>query len=85
LSSALWKSLTLQQSRLSRKKSSLRIMPKIALVNSAIYDIIEPDSSFETELVDIPQPILDRYDRIMKDFWDIQNELEQYQRAQEND
>jgi len=60
-------------------------MPKIALVNSAIYDIIEPDSSFDTELVDIPQPILDRYDKVMSEFWQIQNELEQYQRAQETD
>jgi hypothetical protein len=60
-------------------------MPKIALVNSAIYDIIEPDSSFDTDLVDIPQPILDRYNKVMKDFWQIQNELEQYQRAQETD
>jgi hypothetical protein len=60
-------------------------MPKIALISSAIYDIIEPDSSFETELVDIPQVILDRYDRVMKEFWDLQNEFEQYQRAQETD
>ena len=60
-------------------------MTKIALVNSAIYDIIEPDSSFDTELVDIPQPILDRYDKVMKEFWQIQNELEQYQRAQETE
>jgi hypothetical protein len=60
-------------------------MPRIALVNSAIYDIIEPDSSFDTELVDIPQPILDRYDKVMKEFWQIQNELEQYQRAQETE
>jgi len=60
-------------------------MPKIALISSAIYDIIEPDSSFETELVDIPQIILDRYDRVMKEFWDLQNEFEQYQRAQETD
>lgn len=60
-------------------------MPRIALVNSAIYDIIEPDSSFDTELVDIPQLILDRYDKVMKEFWQIQNELEQYQRAQETE
>ena len=60
-------------------------MPRIALVNSAIYDIIEPDSSFDTELVDIPQTILDRYDKVMEEFWDVQNELEQYQRAQETD
>jgi len=69
----------------SRKKSNLRKMPRIALVNSAIYDIIEPDSSFDTELVDIPQAILDRYDRVMEEFWDVQNQLEQYQRAQETD
>jgi hypothetical protein len=60
-------------------------MPKIALISSAIYDIIEPDSSFETELVEIPQAILDRYDKVMEEFWKLQNEFEQYQRAQETD
>lgn len=60
-------------------------MPKIALITSAIYDIIEPDSSFETELVDIPQAILDRYEKVMDEFWKLQNEFEQYQRAQETD
>jgi hypothetical protein len=60
-------------------------MPKIALISSAIYDIIEPDSSFETELVEIPQVILDRYDKVMEEFWKLQNEFEQYQRAQETD
>ena len=74
-----------QQHKLRQKKSNLRTMLRIALVNSAIYDIIEPDSSFDTELVDIPQAILDRYDKVMEEFWDVQNELEQYQRAQETD
>jgi hypothetical protein len=60
-------------------------MPKIALISSAIYDIIEPDSSFETELVDIPQVLLDRYNKVMEEFWKLQNEFEQYQRAQETD
>jgi hypothetical protein len=60
-------------------------MPRIALVNSAIYDILEPDSSFETELVDIPQQILDKYDKVMEEFWEVQNQLEQYQRAQETE
>lgn len=55
-------------------------MPKIALIKSDILDVIEPDSSFETDLVEVPQQILDKYAKIMDQFYEVQNELEQFYR-----